>query len=579
MRSVEVPLIPGRKLVLWTLGVTAVIGCFWLLWRFQEVILLLFTAVILSTAVRPGVRWLDKRGIPKPAGILLIFGLIGLLLGLLLWYSLPILARQGTAIAQNLTEGYHSLRQSLQHLPNILVRRLLAILPETLPPISSGGADLPVTDSELPAAAGNQQGNRLLTGLVQFFIVGILTFFGKLLGRPARGWLMKQIMIYTAVILATLAALVILWQFKLALLLFVLSLFVAAAIRPFVDSFIELGVPKNFAQLLFYVLGIGSFLLVMLLVGDLLIQEFNVAANRLVVEYEAWHQRWQVGAGWQQTAVGLLPLSFIPATAQEAELQQMAPVVMNITRGLTGAVGGTLLLLVASIYWSADQHRFERLWLSLLPAKRRVYARDSWRKVEETVGSYLRSQMIQSLLAGLFLAAGSTLIGFKFPLLLAFAGALATFVPLFGGLLTAVFALTLGSLESTGMGLAAAGLTLIIFICLELIVEPYLWPRKRRSFLLTILVILPLFELFGVWGLVVAPLLAAAIEALGSEAYQTYIGGRDTALQLEGLAARCQQLTQKVTSAEQEAASPELKNLSQRLAVLLSDSQKLIRSK
>ncbi|HUM70727.1 MAG TPA: hypothetical protein PLK31_18005, partial [Chloroflexota bacterium] len=106
MKDFEVPLIPMRQFVLWTLGVTAVIGCFWLLWRFQSVLLLLLTAFILSTAVHPGVIWLEKRGIPKPAGILLIFAVIGLLCGLLVWYSLPLLAEQGAAIGQNLAEGY-----------------------------------------------------------------------------------------------------------------------------------------------------------------------------------------------------------------------------------------------------------------------------------------------------------------------------------------------------------------------------------------------------------------------------------------------------------------------------------------
>jgi hypothetical protein len=41
-----------------------------------------------------------------------------------------------------------------------------------------------------------------------------------------------------------------------------------------------------------------------------------------------------------------------------------------------------LLLTALSLYWSLDQQRFERLCLSLLPAETRVYARDSWRELE-----------------------------------------------------------------------------------------------------------------------------------------------------------------------------------------------------
>lgn len=177
MKPYEVPVIPARQLVWWTVGVTAVVGCFWLLWRFQDILLLLLTAVIFSTAVRPGVLWLEKRGIPKPVGILLIFVVIATLLGLLIWYSLPVLARQGTAIAQNLADGYFELRQSLLRLPNILIRRIIFILPPELPTLTGGGGELPIAEPGLELPTGYWQDNALILGIFQFVAVVILTFF------------------------------------------------------------------------------------------------------------------------------------------------------------------------------------------------------------------------------------------------------------------------------------------------------------------------------------------------------------------------------------------------------------------
>lgn len=177
MKPYEVPVIPARQLVWWTVGVMAVVGCFWLLWRFQDILLLLLTAVIFSTAVRPGVLWLEKRGIPKPVGILLIFVVIATLLGLLIWYSLPVLARQGTAIAQNLADGYFELRQSLLRLPNILIRRIIFILPPELPTLTGGGGELPIAEPGLELPTGYWQDNALILGIFQFIAVVILTFF------------------------------------------------------------------------------------------------------------------------------------------------------------------------------------------------------------------------------------------------------------------------------------------------------------------------------------------------------------------------------------------------------------------
>lgn len=178
MKSIDIPEIPARQLVGWTLAVTAVFGCFWLLWRFQEVLLLLVTALILSTAVRPAVLWLEKRGVPKPLGILLIFGLMGLLLGSLIWYSLPVLAQQSATIGQNLAAGYQFMRQSLQRMPNIMIRRLLIVLPTDLSALTGLSADIPLAaevETALPANDG--LGNRLILSLFQFVAVGILTFY------------------------------------------------------------------------------------------------------------------------------------------------------------------------------------------------------------------------------------------------------------------------------------------------------------------------------------------------------------------------------------------------------------------
>jgi predicted PurR-regulated permease PerM len=383
---------------------------------------------------------------------------------------------------------------------------------------------------------------------------------------------MKRIMGYTAVVLATLTGLFLLWQFRLVLLLFISSLFIAAMIRPLVDWLSEHGLPRGVAQLFLYLLGIGSFLLLLLLGGDMLMGEINSGANRAVVEYEILYDTWREGAAWQQTAVGMLPRPLTVGAAQDWQVEQMLPAVMNVGRGVTAVVGGILLTLALSFYWSADQYRFERLWLSLLPPKRRAYARASWRGIETAVGSYLRSQLAQSGLAAVFVGLGAWLAGLEYPLLLASFAALAALVPFFGGLLTAVIAFGLGSLESIWIGAGMAIYTLVVFVGLDFFVESRLWQRKRRSFLLTILVIIPLFEAFGLWGLIVAPPLAAALEVLIKQAYAFYTVGRDTAVRLDDLEARYQYLIEHIAQSEDGPVTPELQSITERLSELLSKS-------
>lgn len=384
---------------------------------------------------------------------------------------------------------------------------------------------------------------------------------------------MQRIIKYSAVIFATLTLLLVFWQFKLVLFLFVMSLFAAATIRPFVDAIVARGIPRGTAQILLLIFGLVALVLIILLAGEFLLQELNLAANRVTVEYEALYQNWESGANWQQSLASALPEPFTFEVAQETDLDQMIPVMLNITRGLTSALGGAVLLLVFSVYWSIDQYRFERLWLSLLPVKYRAFARDSWRKMESAVGSYIRNQSAQSLMAFLILIICGLLTGFNYPLLLGFVGAVCAFIPLFGGLIAAVFTLVLGSIESTTVALSTAAVTLLVFIFLELIVEPRLWPRQRRNFLLTILVLLPLFEAFGFWGLLVAPPLAAAVEVIVSQTYQIYIDKTESDIELEDLLVRHEQLSNKISQTDNQKISPELQNLNQRLTKLLAESK------
>lgn len=133
MRQFEIPEIPLKQIMWWTLGVLFVGGIFWLLLHFFNVVLLLLAAFILSTGLTPIVERLEKIGIPKPVGIAILFGGLALLIFLFIWFALPSVVDQGAAIIRTLDEGYLLLIEQMQRMPNILIHRLNAALPDDLP--------------------------------------------------------------------------------------------------------------------------------------------------------------------------------------------------------------------------------------------------------------------------------------------------------------------------------------------------------------------------------------------------------------------------------------------------------------
>src|SRR5512147_3092255 len=108
----------------------------------------------------------------------------------------------------------------------------------------------------------------------------------------------------------TIIVLLLLWQFSVAIVLFLLSLAVAAALRPLLSSITGRNIPKRFA------LGIVYFLLVVAIVSSLLLLsppllgEVQRATGDLVANYDRAKTLWpQHGTLFQQALAEQLPPS------------------------------------------------------------------------------------------------------------------------------------------------------------------------------------------------------------------------------------------------------------------------------
>lgn len=139
-----------RQVVIGTLVVVAVCLAFWFLFRFHQVILILFVAIVVSTAIRPLVEWLHRRGLPRPLGIMLVYCFLLALVAGFIFVGLPLLLRQGANIAAQVPDLYERLRSSMMNAPTILFWRLGEALPAELPFMTPPG---PGTGEETPSLA------------------------------------------------------------------------------------------------------------------------------------------------------------------------------------------------------------------------------------------------------------------------------------------------------------------------------------------------------------------------------------------------------------------------------------------
>ncbi len=327
----------------------------------------------------------------------------------------------------------------------------------------------------------------------------------------------KQIVMFGTAVMTTLLAVVSLWQFRIAVVYVLVSLALAATFRPLIKDWSRRGLAMRLALILLYLVSLGGFGFLISLAGRFAISDIQQLAQTLSVQ-DAWRvPPWLESSSFDQTLVARLPPPsklFEAVTGDQGQL--VLPTLLGFTQGIGGIVSGLFILLFLSIYWGINQIHFERLWLSLLPSEQRKQARDIWRTIESDLGAYIRSEVAQSLLAGLMLGVGYWLLGSQYATLLALIGALVWLIPIVGAILAVILPLLLGLLTSVQLSLSTVFYTLIVVIILRVWVKPRFYKRKWGNPVLTLVIILALADAFGIVGIIVAPPLSVVCQILWS---------------------------------------------------------------
>lgn len=386
---------------------------------------------------------------------------------------------------------------------------------------------------------------------------------------------MKQVAGYTAVVLGTLSVLILAWQFRQVIGLFVISLFIAAALRPFITWLVDHGLSLLLAQLLVYTTILFTLGATIYFISSPLLAEVEILSSILTLKYETIYALWREGSAWQQTLV-----SRLPSPTQLFELiagpegRVLLRTVLGLTQGIFAGISTWLVALLLSPYWSLDHNRFERLWLSLLPSEQRVYVRDSWRAIESAVGSYIRSEIIQSVLLAILLWPAYWVLGLDYPTILAVVAAITWAVPLIGAVFILGTVVLVAFTEGGLVMITAVVYTILVLLLLELVIEFRLFNRRSYSSVLILFTMIPLADSYGLSGLIIAPLFAIVIQILFNQLSRRQAYPPNMTLELENLEERYQKL--RTTFDDQNnPPSPEVVSIIDRLSRLVQEAKQL----
>ena len=386
----------------------------------------------------------------------------------------------------------------------------------------------------------------------------------------------KRLLVIGTAVMTTLLALVVVWQFRIVVIYVLISLALAATARPIAKSESRRNLKSRLLLISLCLVSLGVFGLLAFLVGRLLIGDVQQLAQKISIQNTWVLPAWLEGGLFEQALGRWLTTPNKLFEAVTSQRQLMLSAVLGFTQGIGGIVSGFFIILFLSIYWSINQNHFERLWLSLLPSEQRKHARDVWETLEHDLGAYIRSEIIQSLLAVVLLGLGYWLLGSQYPALLAVVGAVAWLVPVVGAGLAIILPLVLGLLTGAQLSLLTVLYTFIVLIALQVWVEPRLFRRNGDNPILTLIILLAMANAFGLLGIIVAPPLSVVCKIL----WNLLVSDRlvpDTAVQVSDLKERQERL--RLVIEEMEGPPPPLVVSSmERLADLLAKAEPILQA-
>lgn len=396
----------------------------------------------------------------------------------------------------------------------------------------------------------------------------------------------KQIAGYTALVLTTLMLAYLTYRLSEVVLLFVLSIIVAAALRAPMIWLQRRRTPRGIAILLLYLLIIAVISTIVVIMGQPLVDELRVAGERFPQLYDRLLTDWEnSGQQWQQTIAGNLPHTnvLIDSVGQQGP-QEIAYQVAGLSYGIANTVISLVAIMTLTFYWLIDEDRFVRLWLMLLQVQHRTVARHTWQDVERRVGTFVRSESLQFVLTLVLLWIGLDALGVRYPATWALYGALAQLIPWVGIPLTLLPAIPMFWTDPLGVGFSAAVLVILVGTFMDRLVEPWTGVQGIVHPIVSVVALMIMGEAAGILGMIVALPLAATVQSILSQLVQAGTAPRAAtstqaiySTQIQDLRARLLRLREDVP--EQPEQRLAIEGMFQRLNTLLDKTEQVMQQR
>ncbi len=307
---------------------------------------------------------------------------------------------------------------------------------------------------------------------------------------------------------------------------FILAFFLAYAINPLAEFLQKRGARREYAIYTVYFVLLMVMAVILGIILPRLVEDMTQVLNRLpqiYQEFETWGERFNQFY-WK------LPINLKPVVAQVIERMEilLRNSIIQLAEATVNLLSRALLFILVPVlayYFSRDYPMLKERSYRWLTQNLGFHWTRTLLKIDLVLKIYIRRQLLVTLIVGILIGIGLSLLGFETAFLLGLMAGVLNLIPYFGPVLGAIPAVLLALLQSPWNALYVVILFLIVNQLEVLVLVPRILGNSLQIHPITVVyLILVGNRIGGLVGMVFAVPLGAIILILLKSIYEMAFG-------------------------------------------------------
>lgn len=313
-----------------------------------------------------------------------------------------------------------------------------------------------------------------------------------------------------------------LWYIHQIVLIFFVSLLLAALIDPFAEWFAKRHIPRGLSVLIVYTFLITVIALIVVGIIPIITDQYNQFTSNISVFSKGISNTFNSIEAFssQHGLIQDIPSSL--ETLGDSATKSIGSFFTTV-KDFFGGAATVIIILVLTFYMVAEGEKMQKYFKSLAPVEYQPYLSEMAKKMQTKIGAWMRAQLLLGFIVGLTSFIGLQLLGVRYALILAILAGLFELIPYVGPIFSAIPAAIVALAQAPILALAVIALYIIIQQLENNILVPKIMQKVTGlNPVISIMALLIGVKIGGIFGAIFAIPVAILIVVFLEDVFKEY---------------------------------------------------------